>query len=979
MGALPRPDLPPGPQRTLNDTMHELHHRAGWPSLRILAREAGCSHTTVSKAFSTAALPAWGVLELLVEALHGDVEHLHALWLAASTPAAAETRNDVTRQSRIAGRKGELSTVSRHLVSGVGLLLVTGEAGIGKTKLVSMAGVAATDTFVATGSCLPLSGEVPLLPLADALRRIHAIDGGQWIKEAVADCAAFVPAALRVLLPELDLTGPPSEPEDQWSRQRLFLATGSTLETLSTLRPLAVVIEDLHWADSATLDFLEHLLVTRADAVPMVGTWRVEDPSTRTSSAEWLARVRRLPVVHEMELTPLSRDETADQLRMLASSTPDPAWVDHIFGRTQGQPLFTEQLAAEATPGDSTPRLLTDLLDQRLEGLGETHWRVARALGVADRALSDGQLKDATGLAADELGQCLRELRRHRLLAATPSPHDVQLRHPLLAEAIRRRLVAGEEATEHRRIADALASSAAASAAEIATHWRAAGDAPLELVWRIRAARAASDLFDAKRSAQEWLRVLELWSEAGSSGEPDLTLSAVYTAVFEQLIQADDRERGRALASEAMSSVSKPDGSEGAELYRRIAICLAPTDIRAALSMVSRAVRIYESGVPSKGLLSALEAQSHYLRACGEYAEAETSIARAVEVSKALDDPSWQRRTLMQLAWYDLVAGEPARAVGRAEDAVAIRPVGFDPITELMTGTEHTDILLIACAPADEVVRAARPGLELADLGMGGHLISILRSNVTQALIDSGDLAGAAALLDPVTSGEVTQTGWADHLERAHLDVARGHVESATARLAALDALMRSYDDGECLRWIANRAAQADLWSDRPQAALDRTAQALAGDDATNLAFWGSLFVLAARAAADLAQRSGTAGRREELQQQLAELKAVATIDPFGPSSPCGDRTASGCTWIAERTRIQGTQTVEHWAAAAAEWDRLRHPYDAAYCRWRAAQVALAEGNATVAKRLLGRAGRQARGHAPLSSAIEKTAEARSV
>src|SRR5687768_16299504 len=74
VGVLPRPDLPPGPHRDLVDALHGLHHHAGWPSLRVLAREAACSPTTVSAVFSSPRLPSWGVLELLVEAMGGDVE-----------------------------------------------------------------------------------------------------------------------------------------------------------------------------------------------------------------------------------------------------------------------------------------------------------------------------------------------------------------------------------------------------------------------------------------------------------------------------------------------------------------------------------------------------------------------------------------------------------------------------------------------------------------------------------------------------------------------------------------------------------------------------------------------------------------------------------------------------------------------------------------------------------------------------------------
>jgi lambda repressor-like predicted transcriptional regulator len=71
--------IPPGSQRDLVDVLHDLHHRTGWPSLRVLAREAGCSHTTVSAVFSSPRLPGWGVLEVLVAAMDGNVAQFRCL------------------------------------------------------------------------------------------------------------------------------------------------------------------------------------------------------------------------------------------------------------------------------------------------------------------------------------------------------------------------------------------------------------------------------------------------------------------------------------------------------------------------------------------------------------------------------------------------------------------------------------------------------------------------------------------------------------------------------------------------------------------------------------------------------------------------------------------------------------------------------------------------------------------------------------
>src|SRR4051812_34255139 len=428
LGALPRPDVPPGARGDLVGALHDLHHRAGWPSLRVLAREAGCSHTTVSAVFSSAKLPTWGVLELVVEALDGDVDELHQLWLAASAPPSA-----APPVVRIAGRGPELAALRRHVRTGSGMLLVTGEAGVGKTGLVDAAVAAAPDAFVARGACLPLSTQVPLLPAIDALRSIYDLDHGQWLKEGMAECAPYVPAALCRLLPELEVAADPGAArDDSWWRQRLSPAVSSALSALAALRPLAVLVEDLHWADPTTLDLLEYLLAR--PALPLVGTYRTADPATPGATREWKARVQRLTAVSTLELGPLSREETAELVALLGASAT-AAEADRIHERSGGLPLFAEQLAAQPGPDEAMPGVLADLLDRRLDGIDDRAWPVARALGVADRPLTDALLAATTGLDAAGLDAGLRALDERRLLAAPAGDHDVRLRHPLLAEA----------------------------------------------------------------------------------------------------------------------------------------------------------------------------------------------------------------------------------------------------------------------------------------------------------------------------------------------------------------------------------------------------------------------------------------------------------------------------------------------------------------------------------------------------------------
>ena len=271
MSALPRPDLPPGPHRDLIDALHDLHHRAGWPSLRSLAREAGRSHTTVSAALSSRRLPPGA-----------PSSSSSRPWTA--TPPPSTTSGWPPRRPgpfpappapgspAAAPSWPPYDATSRPAPD---CCSSPAEAGIGKTRLVDVA-AAQSDVFVATGHCLPLSTEVPLLPLADALRALLHTDDGQWFKEAAARLPRLRRRSLAPLLPELATDGA-GDGSDAFARHRMFMAVAMVLRTLAATRRLALLVEDLHWADPTSLDLLEHL-VSRGLEVPVIGTWRTDDP-----------------------------------------------------------------------------------------------------------------------------------------------------------------------------------------------------------------------------------------------------------------------------------------------------------------------------------------------------------------------------------------------------------------------------------------------------------------------------------------------------------------------------------------------------------------------------------------------------------------------------------------------------------------------------------------------------------------------------
>ncbi|KRF36765.1 ATP-binding protein [Nocardioides sp. Soil805] len=965
MGGLPRPDIPPGPQRDLVDALHDLHLAAGWPSLRTLARSAGCSHTTISHVFSTARLPAWGVLELVVEALGGDTARFHDLWLAAGrgeAPAPGGRR-------AIAGRRDELHAVRRHLETGTGLMLLVGEAGIGKTRLATAAASDAVGVTVLTGHCLRLSVDVPLLPTSAVLRSAHETGDGTWLVEALARSPGYVEESLKRLLPELEHGGTPPEPEDGWSRQRLMSAIRTVLAALHEVRPVAAVFEDLHWADTATLAMLEHL-VNGGSGPPLLGTFRLDDATARTDATEWFARIRRVPGVTTVELEPLTLSETTLQVELLGISLP-PDEVGRLHARSRGQPLFTEQLLAADETGEDLPALLRDLLDRRLDGLRPGSWPVVVALAVAGHPLRLDQLGSASGLEPDELLECLHELHDQHLLGEARDDR-VELQHPLLAEAIQRRLVPGEGGPFHHRLAEAFESAAApAPAADVASHWQAAGRPDREVGWRIRAAREAELRFAAPQAATHWLRAIRIWPDgAERMGDPPVDLVGAYFAAMDAFEESSEPERASALAQEALALTSGMDDEQLAGLYRRAADYLGEVDEESALVLINKATTYLRHVPTSTSHLDTLRLRAATLNGLGRLSEGLRDARRVVEISRELGDPDELRSSLMHVAWYEAATGDSEDAVQHAAEAAALPTLRDDPVREVQLCMRHTDLLLMAGASAEEIENAGASGLEAADRwGIDTSPSSALRANVADALRRSGHTGRAAALIDPLTEGDLDHHRWALHTERATLDMMRGRSDDALRRFTALDAveLPSLWNRAD----VTQYAAHTELWLGRPQAAWDRlvtTLELAARFDV--ISSFGMLLALAARAAADLVEGSpADAVARRRYAERLRAIRSTPHRDPLAEPAPA----AITVSWTAEMERLTGGHDVRPWLAAASAWDGLGRPHYAAYARWRAAQASIAGGHAGRAPALLRRAARDAREHAPLLAAIMAT------
>ncbi|HEX5918077.1 MAG TPA: ATP-binding protein [Nocardioides sp.] len=952
MSALPRPALA-GPSRALNDALHDLHHRAGWPSLRVLARETGVSHTTVSKTFSQPALPSWGTVELLVEAMGGDATEFRDLWLAASSPA-----DDGGRPvSRIAGRRAELEAVRRHLEAGAGLLLVTGEAGIGKTTLVHTA-AQRSDVVVAWGLCLPLSTEIPLLPVADCLRSAYEADPPRFV-HVVDTCPPFVAPAVSLLVPELGATtGAPVRSDD---RVLLFSAIASVLKAMAAVGRTVLVVEDLHWSDSATRDLLEHL-VGRRSPVPVVGTWRTGDPETPVAAQEWFERVQRLRETTTLPLGTLTRDETAHQLALMGA---DAAHVDVIHARSQGQPLFTEQLAAHLDDETGLPGILADLLDRRLVGLSGRAWSVVRALGLAERPLPTVPLAAVCGLAEEDLTSVLRELRARRLLRTGTSEH-AELEHPLLAEAVRRRLVAGEGLPVHRALADALSALPDPEAAEVAEHWRRAGEPAEELGWRVSAARRAAARFDRRQEAEHWLRVIEIWPATGSHPDTPVTRAEAYVAAMDALRGSFRFNEAAALSEAADECLAEADEGDRADLlFRRSIYRGDPEGFESGLALLDEALAIHDRLPVREGKVRALDRKQLLLFAMGRSAESRAVADDEVSAARELGNPVLLRDALMRVAWHTGIAGDVERGMALLTSAAADAGARDDPLGDVRLGVYATDMLLTTGAPPDAVVAAGRDALAVArEHDFDNPQVMLVRVNVAFSLLRGGRVAEAEQVVATPSDAPWDADRWPLHAARVVIDSRLGLAEAATSRLAQIwaEPSTSAPRDLEFLMWATDVA----LWTGAAQPTLDHVLGQL--DDVAATApvrLVAPVLVAAAR----LAAHRG-APQHVDLLQGLAERCGL--VVPADGDDP--HLAAQRASFLADTAALAGSGSVAAWAAAAAAWDRLSAAHDASYCRWLAARCALRDGEGTVAQRLLRRAAADAREHVPLARAIATTA-----
>ena len=412
---------------------------------------------------------------------------------------------------------------------------VAGESGVGKSRLVAEFEARAGVPRVLVGHCLELGGTTfPYAPLVEALRPLG---------ESVPDAS---------------------------SQPQVFEAL---LALLQRLGPVALVIEDLHWADPSTRDFLVFLVRSaRTEELCVLVTYRSDELHRRHPLRPVLAELERVPGVQRIALDRFSRAEVGDQLTGILGDAPSDELADRLYARSQGNPLYTEELlAASADGAGELPATLRDALLGRFERLPAAAQEVVRVAAVVERPLGHALLEAV--LDADVM-EGAREAVAHQLLVTHPDG-TYAFRHALVGEAIYEDLLPGERTALHARLGEAIEADPsllgdapeAALPAELACHWRGAHDLPRALGASVAAGVAARRVFAPGEALGHLEAALSLWDRVPDAAE---RAGMPRSAVLREAAAAasDGFEASRAVALQREALAGAPPDADPVELAR---------------------------------------------------------------------------------------------------------------------------------------------------------------------------------------------------------------------------------------------------------------------------------------------------------------------------------------------------------------------------------------------------------------------------
>ncbi len=823
------------------------------------------------------------------------------------------------------------------------IVLITGDAGIGKTRLVreAIAHARATGVRVASGGCVQL-GEVSIAfaPLVEALRDLRDQLGDAEIDELLGPARPQLRPLFSGDDAALGVTG------------GVFDQVLAFLTRLGARQPLLLVLEDLHWADASTRDLVAYLgRKLRSAAVTLVLTLRADELHRRHPLRPVIAGLERDHRIERLDLGGLARADIARLLREIGADGSDDAVIDDLYARSGGNPFYVEELVASGRLGGGLPDTLAEVILSRIDQLPEDARRLLRAAAVVDDHVDDELLAAVTGEPLELVTAALREAVIEQVLVLDAT--TCRFRHALVREALYDDLLPGERTRLHVATATVLETAEHLPPhtrwAMVAHHWDAGRDAARAYTASVRAGLEAEKVHALADAAEQYERALGLRERvedpdaAAGLTAADLLLRAA------DAIQASSRSsRALTLSEEALRVLGEEAPPERRALvYERMARS------NWTLHHGPAAVAAYEEAVAlvvdrpvsrEKAFVLATLGQSLMVRAL--YRQAMPLLQQAIEVAVEVgaDDVEGHARCSLGPCLHGRgLIDEGFAELARAQELSLA--VGFeDNVSRTYTNLSHG---CYRTGRYDEAVQVASQGLDwVVKVGHPQHHGEAIAGNVIAALHCAGRWTEAEAVHDDprIPTGDPYQElRWLPVvIDRGRFAEARAGVQSALGATVEAD----DVQFGALALLVAARLEVAEANWD---AARRHVADALPLIERTD-----DHFYLAQAYALGLAVEAGRVdaitGHRDDAEVAAARdvaddlhrrmQAAIVELDAEGVRV-LPEPTAWFRTGAAQHAHVHGRDEPADWAAATAAWAAAGQPVRraAAAARWADALV----------------------------------------
>ena len=888
-------------------------------------------------------------------------------------------------------------------------LLVAGEAGIGKTRFAETVGglSGSAGMTVLRGGCVHLeSGELPYAPIGEALRGLARRLDPLALAAIVGDDGAVL-SRITPALGLRDARALEAVPAEA-ARGHLMEALLGLLGRLSRDAPVLFVVEDLHWADSASLDTVAFLLRSlRDERIGLLLTFRSDELHRRHPLRPWLGEIERMGSVERIELGPLEPAETGELIAAIRGDDPSREIVDRIQHRSDGNPFYIEELLALEdlrTDRSALSPSLRDILLSRIGSVSDEAQTILGVAAVAGRKVDAALLAQVSALAPEAFDAGLRACVERRLLVIDGADGRDRLafRHALVTEVVLDGILPDERIRLHRAVAEVLAARIAAPGrqepgrwAELAGHWDAARDELRAFDAALRAADEAEHAFAWAAALAQYRRALAGWElvpdPEGLAGFDRVELlSRAATAASPM---GAHRETTVPLLREAIAEVDcRGDAARGALLRGRLGVALwfsgHPTEARAAYREALAMVPPDPPTVERAWILARL---AQVLMLEGSSRESQGLAEAAIVMAREVGDRRIETHALNTLGCDLRLLGQCELAAECMERSLAIALELGDPDHIGRAYVNATEILA-ECGRDERALELAHQGTErVAAMGIGEIDGALIGAQAAVINYECGRWPEAARLLAeghvevPTPDTDVSSLGHRVEILAitVELDVGTGDWDTAMRKLDWVGDQLRGGFESVSQYTVPYACGRAELalWQGRPGEAFAAIEEVLPRLEQTDdIRDRMRLLRLGTRAAADLAEVARD--RRDAAAEAVvlglaAALRARSTsaVDAI-PGMDGGlalELAAEAATVAAEGTRLDGASDPLAWREASARWLARGRPYHRAYARYREAEASLGRGERKEATKALGEAAEIATGLGarPLLGAVE--------